>query len=298
MSATCRICGGPTTVVGHRRAERGDRTFALAECPACAFVMVDEPRTDFDVLYDEAYYAGRGLDPSVAYVAEMANPRTIRTHEWAGVVALVGDVGVTPPARWLDFGCGLGGLVQAAGRAGYDAMGYEAGWAGERAADHGIPVVVDAAELDARAGTFDVVTAIEVLEHVIDPVAELSTIASLLRPGGKLVVTTGNLERFHDKLDRWSYVMPDIHVSYFSPQALAEALRRSGLTPAPPPRSSGYVGIIRYRVLHELGRRSTGPLDRLVPWSLVARVVDRRYGLSAQPIGVASAESPELDRAG
>ena len=73
------------------------------------------------------------------------------------------------------------------------------------------------------------VTAIEVMEHVIEPMVTLPRIAALLRSGGLLFLTTGNAEPFRGRLAKWSYVKPDIHVGFFEPGTLATALRGAGL---------------------------------------------------------------------
>lgn len=293
----CPICGGRSEVIARKQAARSDRAFDLAECPACRFVHVVQPRTDFADLYGEAYYSGDGVDASVHYVRELADPRSIRHHEWRGVVEAVRNRGVPPPARWLDFGCGLGGQVLAARRAGYDAYGYEDGWAGEELARRDVPRL-RADELDDAAGTFDVVTAIEVLEHVIDPVAELRRIRALLRPGGLLFVTTGNLDAFRARFDRWTYVLPDVHVSYYSPHALSEALGRAGFEAATVEDRHGFDGIIRYRVLAALGRHRDAWWHRAVPWRLVAAVVDRRYRMTRHPVGYAPRAGGGIDATG
>ena len=135
------------------------------------------------------------------------------------------------------------------------------------------------------AGAFDVVTAIEVIEHVPDPVAELRRMAALLRPGGLLFLTTGNAAPYRDKLAEWRYVTPEIHVSFFEPRTLHVALERAGLQPADGGFGPGWTEIIRFKLLKNLKRRSVSPLERVVPWPLVARALDARLKISAHPVG-------------
>ena len=76
-------------------------------------------------------------------------------------------------------------------------------------------------------------TAIEVLEHTLDPLAELRRIRALLRPGGLLLLTTGNAAPFASRLTQWPYVIPEIHVSFFEPDdACARRCGCTGFTPA------------------------------------------------------------------
>ncbi len=164
------------------------------------------------------------------------------------------------------------------------ARGFEPSSAAHELIAPGVdPLTVD--QLAELCGHFDVVSAIDVIEHVPDPVTELTRMCSLLRPGGLLFITTGNARPHRDHLARWRYLKPEVHISLFEPATLALALERAGLRPEFPGYGPGWTGIIRYRILKELGRRRTSPVDRLVPWSLLCRLVDRRVGLSAQPVG-------------
>jgi SAM-dependent methyltransferase len=286
----CKICASATEPAGVVHGRFSGRDFGLRRCPSCGFAFVHPPRTDFAAIYSDAYYAGKGADPLVDYVTELDRPGSaLRQYEWRGVHERVRSlIELAPGARWLDYGCGTGGLVRhlRAGGA-YDAVGFEQGWSVPRLREHRIPFVEEG-ELAAQEGSFDVVTAIEVLEHVIDPVTELRRMRALLRPGGLLFVTTGNAEPYAQKLSSWRYVIPEIHVSLFEPRSLALAMREAGLAPATPGFGPGWPDIIRFKLLKNLKRRNVSGFDRLVPWPAVTRVIDRRFRLSAHPVGWAT----------
>ena len=166
---------------------------------------------------------------------------------------------------------------------GFDgAVGFDEGFSAEWMTEHSLPVL-SLDELAAREGTFDVVTAIEVIEHVTEPVAVMGQIASLLKPGGIFVLTTGNAEPHRDDLTSWSYVHPDIHIAYFEPRTLDALYRRCGLEPYDAGFVPGLDDVIRYKVLKTMGLRSQHAFERVVPWSVASHVVDRRHKVSAQP---------------
>ena len=285
---TCPICrGGRLESAGSAFGQFAKRGFGLAHCLDCRFSFVTDPWTDYEAIYSEAYYHGRGADPHVDYVFELDHPETtVRSYEWRGLLRAVESLApVGPHTRWLDFGCGNGGLVRWAREHGVDnVVGHETGWIASRAQAQGIPMI-DATALAHERNTFDVITAIEVLEHVVDPVDALRQIARLLKPGGLLFLTTGNAKPFRNRLSQWRYVIPEIHVSFFEPQTLGLAMQTAGLAPVYPGFVDGFDQIIRFKILKALGVRQRALWERAVPWNILSRLVDSRLALSAHPAG-------------
>lgn len=291
MQDQCPICGADTADIGTVRSDFSQIDFAFRQCDGCGLSFVANPRVDFADIYDGAYYRGNGADSFINYIEEMENPRTVRAYEWRGVSRLVEHVS-GKDVKWLDFGCGLGGLVRHARHNGFrEVYGYDMGWGADWAREHVVDILDDDG-LREHEGTFDVITALEVVEHIPSPLGVMSQIASLLKPGGVFMLTTANAAPHRDKLTSWSYVHPDVHVAYFEPRTLAEVYRRVGLEPFTPGYLPGFDDMIRYKVLKTLGLSSRGPLDRAVPWRLAARVVDSRYKVTHQPF----ARKPVGDR--
>jgi SAM-dependent methyltransferase len=135
-------------------------------------------------------------------------------------------------SRWLDIGFGEGGVLAVAQERGWLCYGIELS---ERALEHGRSrgwVVTSDPSDDPRfeAGTFDVVSMIEFLEHVPTPARILRDAARWLRPGGLLYLTTPNLESLNGRLLglSWSIVSPPEHAVLWTASALRSALSVAG----------------------------------------------------------------------
>jgi SAM-dependent methyltransferase len=138
-----------------------------------------------------------------------------------------------------------------------EAFGFDVGEYADRARTRGIQILMPS-ELAEGRGSFDIVSLIEVLEHFPDPVSLLQSVRELLRPGGLLFLTTGNADPHRRTFPSWGYVIPEIHVSYFSPESLGRALNRAGLQPYPLGRNQGLTNIIKYKILKSLRRSPPG----------------------------------------
>jgi SAM-dependent methyltransferase len=250
-----------------------------------------DPWLDYAQIYDERYYDGEGADPLVDYRFELDQPeRTIRRYEWAGIATLVAELtgGADAQRRWLDFGAGNGCLVRHLRTHGLaDAVGFDEGAIAAEARRRGI-AMLDADELASRQGTFDVVTAIEVIEHTPDPVAELRRMRALLRPGGLLFLTTGNAQPYADRLTRWRYVLPEIHISFFEPRTLDAALTSAGFRPEHARLGRGFDEVMKFKLLKNLRVRRRSALTDAIPAGLVGPAADRFVRLSAHPVGWAA----------
>jgi 2-polyprenyl-6-hydroxyphenyl methylase/3-demethylubiquinone-9 3-methyltransferase len=104
-------------------------------------------------------------------------------------------------ARALDVGCGGGILSEAMARCGAHVLGIDLSQAVLDVAElHALEAKLEveykaiaAEELAAAAAaTFDLVTCMEMLEHVPDPAATMAALATLVKPGGHVIVSTLN----------------------------------------------------------------------------------------------------------
>jgi len=97
----------------------------------------------------------------------------------------------------LDVGCGAGLLAEPLARLGAKVTGLDAApeliaVAREHAERHGLEIDYRAGDLLELEGQFDLITCMEVIEHVADPVAFVSALARRLARGGLFVLSTPN----------------------------------------------------------------------------------------------------------
>jgi SAM-dependent methyltransferase len=289
-NSRCKICNHDTRPLGLKRGKFLCREFHFVSCEYCGFVAITDPCTDYAALYDERYYRGEGADPLVNYAYELDHPdETVRIYEWRGIVTLLRQrVGNLADKRWLDYGCGAGGLVRyAKQKAGADCVGFDTGGFTDRARARGIPILSESS-LATMQGQFDIVTMVEVIEHVADPITLLQSIAALLRRGGLLFLTTGNALPQLKSFLTWAYVVPEIHISYFTPRSLEIAYEKAGLTPVQGGYGRGWNDIIQFKILKNLGRKRRSYLESALPWPLLSRLADARYGVTSHPLAVKS----------
>ncbi len=174
--------------------------------------------------YQEDYFKGREY---VDYVADKpAQLKTLRNH------LRVVRRNVRPGGRLLEIGCAYGFFLdlireEYPGSTGVDV--FSAGVADARARG-----------LDAREGDllglrfeecFDGVCLWDTIEHLPNPREVIRRCAELLRPGGPLFLTTGDLGALLARLQglNWRQIHPPTHLFYFTRQSFRELCPSVGL---------------------------------------------------------------------
>jgi 2-polyprenyl-6-hydroxyphenyl methylase/3-demethylubiquinone-9 3-methyltransferase len=97
----------------------------------------------------------------------------------------------------LDVGCGAGLLAEPLARLGAKVTGIDASpeviaVAREHAAAMGLKIAYSVGDLQELEGQFDLITCMEVIEHVANPAAFIRALARRLAPEGLLVLSTPN----------------------------------------------------------------------------------------------------------
>lgn len=142
----------------------------------------------------------------------------------------------------LDIGCGAGLVCEPLARLGADVTGVDAAAdnvaaASAHAESSGLDIRYMAGEVAAlNIGTFDLVTCLEVVEHVADKEQFLADVAARITPGGLLVMSTPNRTAASRVLlvgaaEAIGYVPKGTHHwrDFVQPEELSELLNSVGL---------------------------------------------------------------------
>ncbi|MEK7401584.1 MAG: class I SAM-dependent methyltransferase [Gemmatimonadota bacterium] len=180
-----------------------------------------------------------------------------------------------PGQRLLDVGCATGDFLDVARERGYAAEGLDLStWSCDIARRRGLTIHQEtlAAFAARETARFDVVSLIGVIEHFPDPRAEMANLAALVRPGGLVVIWTGDSGALLPRAlgRRWWYWQGQ-HIQYFTQQSLSQLVEDAGFRheattryPFAATQATLANSLRRYR-LHRLMSAALVPLFALRP---------------------------------
>lgn len=228
----CGLCGGSTTrwqrIKGHD----------IVECQRCghrqaALAASADPVDHAEAVYGDAYFTEGGAG-YLDYHAE-ADLLRRRGARYGAILARHAT-----PGRLLDVGAAAGYLLEGFARAGWSGTGIEPNAAMAAAArQRGVDVHVGLADdatlttLGIGDASLDAVSMIQVIAHVLDPLATLGALTRRLRPGGLLVIETWDRSSLTARAlgTRWHEWSPPSVVHWFRRPELDAAAARVGLLP-------------------------------------------------------------------
>lgn len=205
---------------------------------------------------------------------------TESSHWWfvgrrAVIEALLRDMDLPTSGEILEAGCGTGGNIATLRRYGsvsafephIDALGF----ARERHPDVDIRAGSLPDDLPHEAGKFDLVAALDVLEHVDDDRGSARALSDLVRPGGWLLVTVPAHQALWGSHDRRLH-----HVRRYGQGELLDLFERQNLElvrVTPFNMLLAPIAVL-YRILERVLRLDLGNQERVPP-----RIVNRSLGL-------------------
>jgi SAM-dependent methyltransferase len=272
----CWVCGSGSTRIYRSRSDdrpltprdfeitdsRYGLTLALCQCVDCGFVFaIDDDLRELDRLYEHLH------DPEYEHTQGVRRLQMLRL--------LQQTLRLQPRARTLlDIGAGAGALVRQARALGIDATGVEPSVALVGGAEriNGVRLLRGRFPHPAIAHRqFDIITIIDVIEHLSTPVELLCHAADALAPDGMIVVVTPDVGSVAARIlkNRWWHFRM-AHVGYFNRATILLAADRAGLRAVHIGRPTFYF-TLEYLVNRLQRYMPIGTIDRIARKSPVGR---------------------------
>lgn len=202
----------------------------LLRCSACAQLISQISEADY--LQSMQAFNDAGFNLPDERAAQRRARHAIQRLE--RIRALLGGR-LDRRARIVDVGCSRGDFVAAATGAGFEAEGVEPApqiAAAARAAGRKVHTgLLEAQHFDDAQ--FDAVSLFEVVEHLRAPRELLQECRRILRPGGIMLISTGNAASWTARAmkARWDYFQTQKdagHISFFNPRSMGLLAERAG----------------------------------------------------------------------
>ena len=222
----CLVCSSKKITVLFRK-----NGFTFDKCNDCSFVFVNPRPSEKDLMpfYNENFFKGK-----------VKFPERWTKNYCEGITSYIGRSKKTlkkighykKSGKLLDIGCGLGYLIEQAGKEGWEAMGLEiSDYAVKVCLDKKLEVLKGQVEkLGSFSSSFDVIVAQDVLEHVFSPENFLNRINKLLKNNGLLVLEVPNNSSLRANLlgKEWREYIPPVHLNFFDKNNLSQILENHG----------------------------------------------------------------------
>lgn len=237
----CRLCGSEAELVfrgypGYQAPNRYD----IYSCPQCESSFA-EPSAVNEALYEYIYRHRWSLPGYNWYALQAIKVRKAKdplaylreaNYVYRGVIDCLERLGSKADLRILELGSGLGYLTYALHAAGYNIHGVDVSAKAVSRARRRFGDLYDCGSLEdlcaGKAGQYDVLLALELIEHIPDVVQFLSSAVTLVSKAGALIVTTPNRDAY-DRSAVWRTEAPPVHLWWFSMKSLEVLASLAGL---------------------------------------------------------------------
>lgn len=217
----CPICGGSSRIAHSAQNINPQREFEFAfrVCRTCKHGWIDPMPTQglLDYLYGKSSHSVIGVGWTEEVVSELTPPeRFVCQHELTASASA---------RTYFELGVGKGVLYKQFLKAGWKCSGVDVGSWGQK-----FPGVHSNLTVVPQSFAANVMVAIDVLEHVSDPISTLITLRRLAAPDARIYAAMPNRVSFRAKVARqhWRMLRPLGHVNYWSRTSVVEAFSRSG----------------------------------------------------------------------
>lgn len=275
----CPLCKSPQF---NHVATRFDK-FDIVRCQECKLAYLNPPPTPEQTakMYEDGYYCG-SIKKSVGYSNYSLNTASIKLNPPYAWELLLAETPLSNK-RALDIGCACGQWVYWMMKEGAKATGIDL-------ASEGVKLGRDKLGLDLRQTrlewldepkeSFDVITMVDFIEHIIDLDNLMTNLASLLKPGGLVFVQTPNFESYQRWGDKSIHLRFSLeHVLYFEAATLDKLFTQYGMIPTRKTRVLSAIpcDVKSFLKMREVGRSTLSSWFHHIPGFYFVHLIRSKF---------------------
>ena len=226
----CVICESTDLVEAFKK-----ENYTYLRCRACGMLLVDLHMSAAEVFshYSEPYYEAdaSGTAESRRGYPSYRGAQDTLTASFNDKLALVRRYASS--GRLLDAGAAYGLFLKAASPY-FEGMGIDVSEYAASVARNEFGMNVKAGDIehtDFPDEHFDVIVLWDIIEHLIRPVEAMREVNRILKPGGRVFISTDDAANWLPRLlgSHWWAIGPPMHLCHFSKAGMKVAFERAGL---------------------------------------------------------------------
>jgi SAM-dependent methyltransferase len=243
-------------------------TYSIYHCFECKVAFTESQIVDTSELYDNIYRNGSKVRYYNRYWEFAENVKKVKdplqylanSEEtyWGVRESLSNLVKDKSKANILEVGSGLGYLTFALNKDGYNTIGLDISKTAVTNANLNFGKNYIASDIyeyvNENPGYFDIVVLTEVIEHVSNPISFIEILLKLVKPNGKVILTTPN-KSFYPSNITWSSDLPPVHLWWFSEDSISFITNKL----------SSKVTFLDFTRYYKINAKWINPLDIAVP---------------------------------
>lgn len=202
----------------------------LLRCASCGFVTANMEITSetLQQIYTENYFKGE------EYVDYLRDKEILQTNFKKRLRSIYKQLDKSSIKNVVEIGCAYGFFAEVISNdlkdfkyIGYDVVPEAIEYGSKQLKQNVVCGDYLEAKIEEKASD---VFMWDVIEHLPDPDKFIEKAANELKAGGRIYITTGDIERFIPRMQKakWRMIHPPSHLHYFSKRTLSKLLERNG----------------------------------------------------------------------
>lgn len=219
----CPVCEKKTAYFFTRK-----NSFNFLKCRECGLVFISSVPDNNLKIYSSDYFSG--AKEGFGYVDYEVDKKAMSSSldSYLDKIEKV----LPKKGKLLDVGTATGFFLEVAKKRGWNARGIEfSEYAAKKARDKGLDVKTGTLEgAGFGQGSFDLVTLLDVVEHLSDPKSTLSSVHGILAKGRIIAINTPDSGSLVSRIlnKGWHLIVPPEHLFLFSQKSLRKLLENIG----------------------------------------------------------------------